>query len=144
MYFRVSKYTLNEKKNVLARDDDERKEFEFGGFSKALKQREREREREKEDEERRRRGDILKLSLSLSLSVVVVVVVISSSSSSKPLFLRYYNTHGFLSPKEEKAQILLLGGESWKSDADETVRGGETVETSIRSRERERERNELE
>ena len=45
------------KKCTHSRDDDERKEFEFGGFSKALKQRERERERERERKKTKREDE---------------------------------------------------------------------------------------
>ena len=100
----------------------------FGGFI-SIKAREREREREREKKTKRRRGDIIKLSLSLWWLLLLVVVVLK-------FFFFDTNTHGFLSPKEEKTQILLLVGASWKSFADETVRGGEIRETSIRSRAR--------
>ena len=100
--------------------------------------------RERKKKTKRRRGDILKLSLSLpplSLSlcvVVIIIIIISTSSSSVKILFLLDTNNGFLSPKEEKTQILLLVGASWKSVADETVRGGETVETSIiRSRARE-------
>ena len=92
-----------------------------------VSKREREREREREKKTKRRRGDIIKLSLWWLLLLVVVVL---------KFFFFDTNTHGFLSPKEEKTQILLLVGASWKSFADETVRGGEIRETSIRSRAR--------
>jgi len=97
------------------------------------------RARERKKKTKRRRGDILKLSLSLCVVIIIIIIIIITSSSVKILFLLDTN-NGFLSPKEEKTQILLLVGASWKSVADETVRGGETVETSIiQSRARERE-----
>ena len=97
------------------------------------------RARERKKKTKRRRGDILKLSLSLCVVIIIIIISIITSSSVKILFLLDTN-NGFLSPKEEKTQILLLVGASWKSVADETVRGGETVETSIiQSRARERE-----
>ena len=97
------------------------------------------RARERKKKTKRRRGDILQLSLSLCVVIIIIIIIIITSSSVKILFLLDTN-NGFLSPKEEKTQILLLVGASWKSVADETVRGGETVETSIiQSRARERE-----
>lgn len=87
-------------------------------------------EREKEEDEETKRRYNKALSVWWLLLVVVVL----------KFFFFDTNTHGFLSPKEEKTQILLLVGKSWKSVADETVRGGEIRETSIiRSRARERE-----
>ena len=95
----------------------------FGGFI-SIKAREREREEDKETKRRYNKA------LSLWWLLLVVVVL--------KFFFFDTNTHGFLSPKEEKTQILLLVGASWKSFADETVRGGEIRETSIiRSRARE-------
>ena len=98
----------------------------FGGFI-SIKAREREREREREEDEETKRRYNKALSLWWLLLLVVVVL---------KFFFFDTNTHGFLSPKEEKTQILLLVGASWKSFADETVRGGEIRETSIRSRAR--------
>ena len=83
-------------------------------------------EREKEEDEETKRRYNKALSVWWFLLLVVVL----------KFFFFDTNTHGFLSPKEEKTQILLLVGASWKSFADETVRGGEIRETSIRSRAR--------
>ena len=104
--------------------DDESGKFDLAAL--VVSKREREREREREKKTKRDEEEIYYSSLS------VVVIISSRSTSVKILFLRYTNTtHGFLSPKEEKTQILLLVGKSWKSVADETVRGGEIRETSI-------------